>query len=293
MIYAIGDIHGQHVMLKSLLAKLTSLPLRRDDVVVFLGDYVDRGENSQAVIEMLLQWQEERPGTIFLRGNHEQLMLDIRDSPATADPVERARIALSWLRHGGGEALLSYSAPGIRPWQDVSGDDATTLSPAVLAELASLVDRWVAVIPDSHWEFLNSTQMEYVTSRYHFVHAGLLPPGQKWDSIRPGIDPRLWIREPFLSNNASFGGRLVVFGHTPQQNRRPLIQRNKICLDTGAVFGGPLVAGIFNTREGTPTKLHGVIEVPFARSLSALFKPIPVDKSRIRKRRTSTDSSAK
>ena len=293
MIYAIGDIHGQHVMLKALLAKLTSLPLRSDDTVIFLGDYVDRGENSRAVIEMLLEWREERPGTIFLRGNHEQLMLDVQDSPADTDPIERARIALSWLRHGGGEALLSYSAPGIRPWLDVTGDEASTPSSAAVAELASLVDRWIGLIPDSHWEFLRSTQMEHLTSRYHFVHAGLLAPGQKWESLRPGIDPRLWIREPFLSNNASFDGRLVVFGHTPQQNRRPLIQRNKICLDTGAVFGGPLVAGIFNTREGTPVKLHGVIEVPFARSLSALFKPIPVDKSRIRKRRSSTGASTK
>ena len=62
--------------------------------------------------------------------------------------------------------------------------------------------------------------------------AGLLTPGKTWASEGWSIDPRLWIREPFLSSRADFEGRIVVFGHTPQRRGRPLIHRNKIGLDT-------------------------------------------------------------
>ncbi len=288
MIYAIGDVHGQHVMLRSLLTKLTNVPLRDEDTVLFLGDYVDRGENSRAVIELLLQWKEQRPSTIFLRGNHEQLMLDLKDALPEATVAERARIALTWLHNGGTDTLLSYSAPGLRGWLDVTGDTISRLSQDSLDELSRSAERWLAIIPDAHWDFIRSTELEFITPRYHFVHAGLLDPGQKWQPLKPGIDPRLWIREPFLSSHADFDGRMVVFGHTAQRDRRPLVQRNKVGLDTGAVYGGPLIAGVFNTEENSPPRLTEVIQIPFTRTLTAIFKPVPVDKSTVRKRRSTS-----
>jgi serine/threonine protein phosphatase 1 len=256
MIYAIGDIHGQHTMLLALLDKLSRLPLDAEDTLVFLGDYVDRGENARAVVDTLLQWQVMYPQTVFLRGNHEQLMLDARDGQATslvgAESAVRAELTLMWLQNGGIETLLSYGVPDFRRWCDSLDNRLLRIPAAPLAEFKAAFEHWLDAVPEEHWEFLRATQMEYVTRRYHFVHAGLLTPGKTWESEGWTIDPRLWIRQPFLSSRADFDGRIVVFGHTPQRSGRPLIHRNKIGLDTGAVFGGPLTVGIFDSRENAP-----------------------------------------
>lgn len=225
MIYAIGDIHGQVTMLREMLDILRSVPLRAQDTVVFLGDYIDRGEDSCSVIDTLLEFRMEHEDTIFLRGNHEQLMLDARNGPEP-EPISQdgyvvfADPTLLWLQNGGSEALLSYGMKNPLQW-------------------------WEA-IPAAHWDFIRATQMQYLSPRFHFVHAGLLLPGQSWDGEAWNLDPRLWIREPFLSSRANYDGRIVVFGHTPQMRGRPLVQRNKVGIDTGAVFGGPLTMAAFD-----------------------------------------------
>src|SRR5580658_7263716 len=115
LIFAIGDIHGQITMLRALLDKLNRLPLRNNDTLVFIGDYVDRGEDSRAVIEALIELKTQRPDTVFLRGNHEQLMLDARDSaPPEIGGLPGAFMLseemLLWLSNGGEETMLSYSS---------------------------------------------------------------------------------------------------------------------------------------------------------------------------------------
>ena len=98
MIYAVGDIHGQLTMLRQMLEKLREQPLKESDTVVFLGDYVDRGEDSKGVIDTLLAFKTEHANCIFLRGNHEQLMLDAfnEDPP---EPAARAGYHALWGPH--------------------------------------------------------------------------------------------------------------------------------------------------------------------------------------------------
>ncbi len=235
MIYAIGDIHGQVTMLNDLLQQLFALPLADDDVILFIGDYVDRGEDSRAVLDRLISLRAERPNTVFLRGNHEQLMMDARESHPPQAGTKRSSFMLSeemllWLSNGGEETLLSYCEE-LEPEQ---------------------VLRWWELIPEAHWEFLRSTAIEHVAGKYHFVHAGLLPAGKHWEGADRNFDPRLWIREPFLSFNEDFDGRTVVFGHTPQPGGAPLIRKFKIGIDTGAVFRGPL------TAVGLDPEAHGL-----------------------------------
>lgn len=214
-------------MLQALLDLLWDIPLRPEDSVIFLGDYVDRGENSRKVLDLLLEFQSHFSNTVFLRGNHEQLMLDACDSMATGpvsgdETQDLSPETLLWLQNGGVETLESYmTGNALAPGEDI-------------------LTRWWEWIPHRHWEFLRATQLEHLTPYYYFVHAGLLPPGSSWEGEAWGLNPRLWIREPFLSSTERYGGRIVVFGHTPQFNGQPLVQYNKIGIDTGAVFGGPL-----------------------------------------------------
>ncbi len=231
MIYAVGDIHGQRDMLAELLASMTSQPLCNGDSVVFLGDYIDRGPQSKDVIEILLEFQGQQGNCIFLRGNHEQMMLDSRDGPPPIAAGKPDRFAFSevmagWFENGGLDTLRSY------PVKDV--------------------ELWWESIPDAHWKFIEATEMEYVTDRYHFVHAGLLSPGEAWEGELWGLDPRLWIREQFLESNVDFEGRIVVFGHTPQRTGQPLILPNKIGLDTAAAYGGPLTAAALDPDNVGP-----------------------------------------
>lgn len=220
MIYAVGDIHGKYTMLTTLL---DGLPLTDADTLVFVGDYIDRGEDSRAVIDFMLELRKQRgENVIFLRGNHEQMILDAQDKsvPPNLSGDERFALfdepTLLWLQNGGGDTLASYDVESPLRWRDA--------------------------IPESHWEFFRATQMEYITEDYHFVHAGIALPNQRWDGMEQGLDARLWIREPFLASRADYGGKRVVFGHTPQMSGKPLVLRNKIGIDTGAVFGGPLTA---------------------------------------------------
>ena len=247
MIYAIGDIHGQNTMLLEMLDLIRRRPLLEEDELVFLGDYIDRGEDSRAVVETLLKLRNEHERVIFLRGNHEQLMLDARDGPPP-EPAElpgyisHSPAMLTWLQNGGVDTLLNYDVADFSCW-------------------------WES-IPPQHWHFIRETQLEHLSEKHHFVHAGLLPPGRSWEGEywERHVDPRLWIREPFLSTRHMFDGRIVVFGHTPQRSGRPLISKNKIGLDTGAVFGGPLTAAVFApTGPGQRTPTPEFLQIPYTK----------------------------
>ena len=242
MIYAIGDIHGKITMLRQLLAEIVAQPLQEDDTVVFLGDYVDRGEDSRAVIDEVIRFKaEQHANTVFLRGNHEQLMLDSReDDPPRPAPrngfILFEEKTLNWLQNGGVDTLLSYGL------EDYSA--------------------WVDSIPAAHWKFLEDTRFEHLIPGYHFVHAGLLPPNVSWDMGGWGLDPRLWIREEFLNSAADFDGRIVVFGHTPQRTGKPLVQPNKLGIDTGAVFGGPLTCAILEPTSAPVPANTRFLQIP-------------------------------
>jgi serine/threonine protein phosphatase 1 len=229
MIYVIGDIHGCLGPLTAALKSITRDRISSEDTVVFLGDYIDRGKQSRQVIEASLEWERFHPRTIFLRGNHEDMLLRAKkewienDSGITLD----SDAFHLWWQNGGSETLRSYRASR---------------------------KTWASSLPPSHWEFFNRTQLEYLEGGYHFVHAGLLPKNAFWEY--PDEDPRLWIREPFLYSQEDFGGRIVVFGHTPQLNARPLVMPNKIGLDTAAVFGGRLTLALLDPNAEGDDRLR-------------------------------------
>lgn len=211
MIYAIGDIHGQHEKLCALLNIWQAGP---QDKVIFIGDYIDRGPDSAGVVQTVIELGSST-NCIYLRGNHEQMFMEAR---ANFDPTftgfEPDTDLLSF-SNGGADTIISYT------------------------EHFGEAGRWFEKVPEAHWQFFMGTTLEHREPGFIFVHAGLLPPGDTWDGAKYGYEPRLWIREPFLSSLADFG-EIVVFGHTVHQ--RPLMMPNKIGIDTGAAYGGPLTA---------------------------------------------------
>ncbi len=206
-VYAIGDVHGcadrltelHHLIADDLARRPVDAPL-----LVHIGDYVDRGPDSAAIVRRLAAGPP-LPGvpTVNLIGNHEDTMLRALDG-------ERAS-ATDWLFTGGREALASW---------DVDPD-----SPR---------EGWLAAIPSSDVAFVRGLSLWHREGGYLFVHAG----------IRAGVplerqerQDLLTIRQPFLTHELPFGF-VVVHGHTPTSN--PVVKPNRIGIDTGAVFGGRL-----------------------------------------------------
>ena len=106
----------------------------------------------------------------------------------------------------------------------------------------------VAALPRRHTDWMRALPLSYDDGRRLFVHAGVNP-----DKPLDAQDEQdlLWIREPFLDDERDYG-RLIVHGHTPLLTAAPELRRNRLNLDTGAVFGGPLTAAVFDDTQTEP-----------------------------------------
>jgi serine/threonine protein phosphatase 1 len=208
MIYAVGDIHGCLKALKELMAKL---PLKDEDEVVFLGDYIDRGPDSKGVIDYLLE--NRKPTWHFLKGNHEQMLLEWL---GTSNPMAAA----NWLLNGGNQTLQSYVPK--EKLDEVRGEGAHILLKTF--------------IPHTHLEFLNSLLLTYDTPEAFFCHAGvnLDKPLNTQEA-----DDLLWIRRKFILDPRPTT-KLIVYGHTPVEETD--VSGDRINLDTGCVYGNYLSA---------------------------------------------------
>jgi serine/threonine protein phosphatase 1 len=224
-VYAIGDIHGcieQLAALHEAIAQdLAERPVA-DALLIHLGDYVDRGPDSAAVVDLLAAGPP-LPGlrTVNLMGNHEHMMLD-----ALASGQEDA--AELWLSNGGADTLFSWGVPRLTKQAD-----------------------WAALIPAPHLVFLRDLELIHQEGPYLFVHAGIRPGVRLGQQAREDL---LWIREPFLSAKGPLLGgtagvpsaeqpaMVVVHGHTPK--KAPVVRPNRIGIDTGAVMGGVLTCAV-------------------------------------------------
>ena len=211
-VFAVGDIHG-HADLLGRVATAVAEDLQadrpREALTVFVGDYIDRGPSSAAVIDRLLRRDFPTP-IVTLRGNHEQMLLDTLDGGAMLG---------SWLSNGGVETAQSYG-----------------LSAAALGvqDPEELRRRLLDVIPAAHLGFLRSTELSRRIDGYFFCHAGI-EPGIALD--RQSAETLLWIRRPFHLSTLDHGA-VVVHGHTPVP--RPEVKPNRINIDTGAFASGRL-----------------------------------------------------
>ncbi|WP_428031582.1 metallophosphoesterase family protein [Ancylobacter sp.] len=205
-VYAVGDIHGRHDLLRSLLGAIaadaaTTTSLCR---TVFLGDYIDRGEDSAGVVERLSAGADDGSWTCLM-GNHEAMLLAALSGDADWE---------TWLRVGGVETLFSYGL-SIR---DFSGPDRDER----MREAA------LAALPATHLDFLRQLPGTVEIGDYYFCHAGIRP-GVALD--RQALEDLIWIREEFTRSALDHGKR-IVHGHTPVMDVELL--PNRINVDTGA-----------------------------------------------------------
>ena len=198
-IYAIGDIHGQLYKLKGLIEKL---PIDDTCQLVFVGDYIDRGEYSFEVIEYLINLYK-RYNCVFLKGNHEDLFMNFM--LGESDDM--------FVCNGGDSTIQSYKNNGY--------------------DISQFIEYQRRNLPITHVTFYKSLKNYYETDDYIFVHAGLLPKNIPL-SEQP-VDMLLWERYDFINSDFDWGKK-VIFGHTP--NREILNMHNKICIDTGAYYEG-------------------------------------------------------
>ncbi len=217
LLYAVGDIHGQLHLLDALLEQMlvdsgTVQAPRR--VLVFMGDYIDRGPDSAGVIKRLASGLPVGFEVYCLMGNHEDILLKFLDDPQTLG---------HWLRNGAETTLASY---GIEtPGSDASAADHTRCR-----------DRFAAALPSAHLAFLKRLLLHVSFGDYLFAHAGIRPGVALADQGRRDF---LWIREGFLDSDADFGA-VIVHGHT--LGSEPVVRPNRIGIDTGAFVNGCLTA---------------------------------------------------
>ena len=205
-LFVVGDIHGCRLELAALLGFIRrKRGFNARDLLVFVGDYVDRGPDSRGVVQDLIDLRKEFPdNTVFLKGNHEDMFMAFLGF--------RGNMGGSYTYNGGLQTLHDY---GINEF--------------------CLPEECRAAIPEEHMQFYQGLERLVVVDNYVFVHAGVNP----LRSLEAQLEEDLyWIRDEFIQNYHYFD-KTIVFGHTPYRDVLFNLPY-KIGLDTGAVYGNML-----------------------------------------------------
>ena len=223
-VYAVGDIHGRADLLKNM-HRLIEEDAARDpvpeNVLVYLGDYIDRGVFVREVLDMLCSDVLVGFRHIFLKGNHEKLFLDFEQDPSLLE---------LWIELGGGSTLHSYQV-------QVPGSGFS------LERANQVRDELLQSMPKKHVDFLKNLKPFARMGDILFVHAGIRPEAAL-EKQEP--EDLLWIREDFLSSEIDFGLR-VIHGHTISRQVQEL--PNRVGIDTGAYATGILTCAVLEDNR--------------------------------------------
>ncbi len=216
-VYAIGDIHGRNDLLVELLASIEADDVARGNAetqIIFLGDLVDRGNDSYGVVETAMALRASGRNVRFLTGNHEEVFVQACRS---GDP-KKLRF---FLKIGGDATLQSYPI---------------TRAEYVDLDVDQLAARLQSLVPENHLAFLESFEDQIIVGDYAFVHAGIRPgvplADQKPSDLR-------WIREEFVGQRGDLE-KVIVYGHTIYGAVEE--RGSRIGIDTGAYASGKLTA---------------------------------------------------
>lgn len=219
--YVVGDIHGRadllEVMLELIDAHIGGTGANNPQLV-FLGDYIDHGPDSAAVLARLQELTREFPDNVTcLMGNHERMLLDFLLDPSARGP--------RWLREGGAATLASF------------GIDPVGLDQAAPAEAwTDAAARLANVLGDATCGWISERPLSWNSGNLWVVHAGA-------DPLRPMTDQTarvlLWGHPEFESTPRQ-DEAWVAHGHVEQGS--PSLSDGRIGLDTGAWSSGRLTA---------------------------------------------------
>lgn len=224
--FVIGDIHGCYEELQILINEISPTA---QDTLIFLGDYIDRGLNSKAVLDLIIELKEKCT-VIALLGNHEAMM---RDSFLEQDADDRAQKVWAWYRNGGDVTLDSYM-----------------FDHSVLLDVGCVDDMFLPTSLEKHLEFINSLPTYHITDTHIFVHATPYPNQPIEDQFETSL---IWRRHSGLDKKFNYchqSGKTIISGHTAQKDGLPLILSEKnIIIDSGCVWSGWLTA--LDLSDGT------------------------------------------
>lgn len=174
-LFVVGDIHGMYDKLISLMKKVIKLyKFNETDKLIFVGDYIDRGKDSFKVIEYLCELKNKYTNIVFLKGNHEDMLLNYIAS------INK----YLFLINGGYDTIKSYKQHkyDLETWN----------------------------IPQSHKDFFNELELYHIHNDVFIVHAGVNPERSIYEQEEEDL---LWIRDEFINSDKDFE-KLIVSGHT-------------------------------------------------------------------------------
>lgn len=214
----VGDIHGTDGLVARLLDKLEPYAPEK---LVFVGDYIDRGDESAQVLARLHTMAQTDPRCICLKGNHEEMMLEFLDDPLSLGP--------RWLRNGGLQTLASF---GIG--KGGLGTDAQIIAArdALARALGPDLLGWLRGLPT-----------RFVSGNVAVVHAGADPERAIEDQPEAAL---LW-GYPGFNTRPRTDGIWVVHGHTITAEVTP--RDGRIGVDTGAYANGRLSAVLIENNR--------------------------------------------
>jgi serine/threonine protein phosphatase 1 len=231
--YCIGDIHGRVDLLIDLMQRIEhhAQYFSGRVVIIYLGDYIDRGRHSKEVIDFLLHNKKTGVEYVYLRGNHEQVLLNY---------LWDENLAMSWLFMGGAATMGSYRVAAPDPTNALLDGMAIHKQQRQLriktpsTEISKLQHQFRISLPNTHYQFFSETQLCYSLGDYFFVHAGV---NVNYSLATQRADDLLWIRDKFIQSKNIFE-KVIVHGHTITE--RVEFLPNRIGIDTGACKSGIL-----------------------------------------------------
>ena len=228
-IFAIGDIHGSLTELTLLHKKILTHEKFdiKNDLLIHLGDYIDRGKNSKGVIDQIVKLKDEKIKTINLMGNHEEFMINF-----FSNKINNIK---KWLNFGADQTFKSYGIEIVEFIKDGFEDDI----------IDNLRNKLSEKMGNNHINFFNNLEISFSTNKYLFVHAGIDPLKNLSDQTKKDY---LWSRSNNFFHKDFMSKKIIVHGHTPVENitNHPY----RINVDTGCYFSGNLSCGwLSDTNE--------------------------------------------
>jgi serine/threonine protein phosphatase 1 len=218
-IFAIGDVHG-------CLSELTALHKKilthnqfnpKNDLIIYLGDYIDRGKNSKEVIDQIIKLKRNNLKIICLMGNHEEFMLDFLFNKS--NNIEQ------WVNFGLDQTLRSYDIELVDFIKSGFGDDI----------IDNLRNTLLAKMSEEHINFFKELEISFSSEKYLFVHAGIDPKKSLRDQSKKDY---LWSRSKNFFDKNFKSEKIIVHGHTPELES--INYPFRINIDTGCYFSGKL-----------------------------------------------------